>query len=144
MENVTVYAGDEFKPAIGYFIRIVTAHGGQGGAGRRTPEQGNGELARAPPTTIPDPQGHCGLHGGPADDAVPQGGALGKPRRTRSRGEEHEEHCGGDGDEDCAGEGVGPDADENAPLQHPIYSIDIFSIAACRAAKGAVCTEGRR
>ena len=34
-ENVAIFAGDEFKPAIGFFIRLVTAHGGQGGAERQ-------------------------------------------------------------------------------------------------------------
>ena len=34
-ENVAIFAGDQYKPAIAFFIRLVTAHGGQGGAERQ-------------------------------------------------------------------------------------------------------------
>ena len=33
--NVAIFAADQCKPAIGFFIRLVTAHGGQGGAERQ-------------------------------------------------------------------------------------------------------------
>ena len=34
-EIVAIFAGDQYKPAIAFFIRLVTAHGGQGGAERQ-------------------------------------------------------------------------------------------------------------